>query len=96
MIIPVRCFTCGKVLADKWEYYKDRCRELEHQTGGVSKKKEAKDTKEKKEIKEIEDDVPMSKYFSEPFKKDILDELGLDRYCCRRHMLGHVDIIDNL
>ena len=22
MIIPVRCFTCGKVLADKWNYYK--------------------------------------------------------------------------
>ena len=21
MIIPVRCFTCGKVLADKWNYY---------------------------------------------------------------------------
>ncbi len=21
MIIPIRCFTCGKVLADKWEYY---------------------------------------------------------------------------
>lgn len=24
MIIPVRCFTCGKVLADKWLYYKER------------------------------------------------------------------------
>lgn len=22
MIIPIRCMTCGKVLADKWEYYK--------------------------------------------------------------------------
>jgi DNA-directed RNA polymerase subunit N (RpoN/RPB10) len=22
MIIPVRCFTCGKVVADKWEPYK--------------------------------------------------------------------------
>lgn len=22
MIIPVRCFTCGKVIADKWEEYK--------------------------------------------------------------------------
>ena len=21
MIIPVRCFTCGKVLADKWNHY---------------------------------------------------------------------------
>lgn len=24
MIIPVRCFTCGKVLADKWIHYKER------------------------------------------------------------------------
>lgn len=23
MIIPVRCFTCGKVIGDKWEEYKD-------------------------------------------------------------------------
>jgi DNA-directed RNA polymerase subunit N len=22
MIIPVRCFTCGKVVADKWEEFK--------------------------------------------------------------------------
>lgn len=21
MIIPIRCFTCGKVIADKWESY---------------------------------------------------------------------------
>ena len=26
MIIPVRCFTCGKVLGDKWNYY---CKEVE-------------------------------------------------------------------
>ena len=23
MIIPVRCFTCGKVIADKWETYQE-------------------------------------------------------------------------
>ena len=26
MIIPVRCFTCGKVMADKWSEYERRCR----------------------------------------------------------------------
>jgi DNA-directed RNA polymerase subunit N (RpoN/RPB10) len=25
-----------------------------------------------------------------------LDELGLKRYCCRRHLLTHVDLIDKL
>ena len=74
MIIPIRCVTCGKVLADKWEYYK----------------------KEVAKLSKKEDDPTMTKYFTEPFTKDILDKLGLDKYCCRRHMLGHVDIIDNM
>jgi DNA-directed RNA polymerase subunit N len=76
MIIPVKCVTCGKVLADKWEYYKKKCEEMD-------KKNET-------------DKKPESKYFKEPFRKQILDELELDRYCCRRHMLSHVDIIDYL
>lgn len=67
MIIPIRCFTCGKVLADKWEYYKKKVEEL---------KKQSK-----------EDNPPT---------KEILDELGLDKYCCRRIMLGHVDLIDEI
>jgi len=25
-----------------------------------------------------------------------LDELGLKRYCCRKHMLTHVDLIDKI
>lgn len=29
MIIPIRCFTCGKVLADKWNEYARRCAELD-------------------------------------------------------------------
>ena len=24
MIIPIRCMSCGKVLADKWKYYQDK------------------------------------------------------------------------
>lgn len=27
-------------------------------------------------------------------KKDVLDDLGLERYCCRSQFLGHVDLID--
>lgn len=29
-------------------------------------------------------------------KKQALDELGLERYCCRALFLGHVDIIDTV
>ena len=27
-------------------------------------------------------------------RKRVLDELGLDRYCCRAIFLGHVDLLD--
>ncbi len=29
-------------------------------------------------------------------RKKILDELGLDRYCCRALFLGHIDLIDTI
>ena len=31
-----------------------------------------------------------------PGKGAILTQLGLTRYCCRTHMIGHVQIIDKL
>jgi DNA-directed RNA polymerase I, II, and III subunit RPABC5 len=32
----------------------------------------------------------------ETFELQVLDELGLKRYCCRKHMLTHVDLIDKI
>ncbi len=29
-------------------------------------------------------------------KKKVLDDLGLDRYCCRSIFLGHVELIDEI
>ncbi|MDF1537977.1 MAG: DNA-directed RNA polymerase subunit N [Candidatus Thorarchaeota archaeon] len=58
MIVPVRCFTCGKVIADKYEQFK-------------------------REIRQGEDPAV------------VLDNLGFNRYCCRRMLLSHIDIIDN-
>ena len=81
MIIPVRCFTCGKVLANKWEYYQKKVKEME------ASEKEAKRNGEA--VKERP-----HKNFDPITTGHILDELGLDRMCCRRHMLGHVDLID--
>lgn len=34
--------------------------------------------------------------FVETAKKEILDDLGLKKMCCRRMMLGYVDIFDKL
>jgi DNA-directed RNA polymerase I, II, and III subunit RPABC5 len=58
MIIPVRCFTCGKVIGNKWEKYQELIAEYE--------------------------------------EKDVLDMLGMNRYCCRRMLLTNVDLINKL
>jgi DNA-directed RNA polymerase subunit N len=59
MIIPVRCFTCGKVIGSAYEDF----------------------------VKRIElGESP----------KDVLDSLKLDRYCCRRMLLTHANLIDEL
>lgn len=30
MIIPIKCFTCGKVIADKYRYYLEEVRKLKN------------------------------------------------------------------
>ena len=59
MIIPVRCFSCGKVIGDKWDAYLALL--IEGRTEG-----------------------------------EALTELQLQRYCCRRMVLTHVDLIERL
>jgi DNA-directed RNA polymerase subunit N (RpoN/RPB10) len=80
MIIPIRCFTCGKTLADKWDWYEEEVKKLE---------KKMEEEAEKKG----EDTTPEAKYFDKVRSGKILDQLGLTRYCCRRHMLGQVDMM---
>ena len=79
MIIPVKCFTCGKILGDKWRYYK----------------KEVEKLKEKEGVS-MEDTVinVNSKTLKQTPEGKVLDKLELTRYCCRRVMLGHTDLID--
>ncbi len=58
MMVPVRCFTCGKVVGEHWEEFKTRTREG--------------------------DENP----------KAVLDELGIERACCRRMLVSHKDLVD--
>lgn len=76
MIIPVKCFTCGKVLGDKYRYYLKE----------VKKIKFDKNVDIDKVIYLTEDNLEKT-----PEGK-VLDELKLNKYCCRRHMLTHVDL----
>ena len=67
MIIPVRCFTCGKVIGSAYEEFKRRYEEYKK---AIEKGEKPKET-----------------------PKEILDDLGITRYCCRRMLLSHLDLI---
>ncbi|MHA1730145.1 MAG: DNA-directed RNA polymerase subunit N [Promethearchaeota archaeon] len=59
MIIPIRCFSCGKLIADKWEPF-------------IKMMGEGKDV------------------------EDIYKELGITRFCCKRMLVSHVNLVDDL
>jgi DNA-directed RNA polymerases I, II, and III subunit RPABC5 len=59
MIIPVRCYSCGKVVGNLYEPYKALL---------------AKDHTE----------------------AEALEALGLERYCCRRMILTHIELADDM
>jgi DNA-directed RNA polymerase subunit N (RpoN/RPB10) len=76
MIIPVKCFSCGEVLADQYRFYLEEVRRIKLLKGqDVNKVIYLTD-------KNIEKTV----------EGEVLDNLGLKNVCCRRHMLTHVDI----
>jgi DNA-directed RNA polymerase subunit N (RpoN/RPB10) len=77
MIIPVKCFTCGKVLADKYQFYQKTVAELK--------------LKNKEELTEIK--YLNSNNIKKTAEGKVMDDLQLTRMCCRRHMLTHVDIL---
>jgi len=71
MIIPIRCFTCGKVVAGKWKEYYTKAQQIDNND------KLNQEDKTKEMLK-------------------LLDHLKLKRYCCRRMLLGHVDMVEKI
>lgn len=57
MMIPIKCWSCGKPIGHLWAQFQERIQKGET-------------------------------------KKVVLDDLGLERYCCRAAFVGHVDLID--
>jgi DNA-directed RNA polymerase subunit N (RpoN/RPB10) len=82
MIIPVRCYSCGKVIGSKYETYLKRVRE---------KKMSRNLDVNKSSVIDIN--------FNEVKKTsegEVLDELGLTRYCCRKILLTNIDLINEI
>ncbi len=76
MLIPIKCFTCGNILANKYQFY-------------------LREVKKRKLDKGLE--INTVKYLSQENNEktpegEVMDILNLHKYCCRRHMLTHVDI----
>lgn len=80
MIIPIRCLSCGHVIADKWKYYEAKCKKLENE--GKLKNDTMTENQDKTSVGEKTE------------RGKIMDELGLNRICCRRHFLGCVDMME--
>ena len=59
MMVPIRCFSCGKVLGQLHEEFKKR----------VEKGEKA---------------------------GEVLDDLKVKRYCCRRMLFSQADLIDDI
>jgi|UniRef100_A0A6C0HIR8 DNA-directed RNA polymerase subunit N len=78
MLIPIKCVTCGTVLADKYRYYLEQVRK-EKIANGLDVNRVVYFTKSNKTTEKS----PEGK---------VLDTLGLKNVCCRRVMLTHVDI----
>ena len=76
MLIPIKCFTCGQVLGDKYRWYQVEVRKIKMSNDLT-----------------IEKVVYLTKENTEKTPEgEVMDKLKLDKYCCRRHMLTHVDI----
>mgnify|MGYP000853316006 FL=1 len=83
MLIPVRCFTCGKCIADKWQPFIE--------TVNLLKEKD-----ETTDIKDLDIEYIDLKNPNKSIEGNVMDKLGLDRYCCRRMILGNVHLITNI
>lgn len=82
MIIPVRCFTCNKLIADKYDYYIQKVYE---------KKLALKQDTTKSSVLDIS-----STDIKKTPEGEVMDELGLIRYCCRKVLMTHIELINEI
>ena len=75
MIIPIRCFTCGNIIASKYDKYISLINNnKEHNVLSI-------DLKKKK---------------TNNIYNNTMEKVGLKRYCCKRHILGNLSILEDI
>ena len=81
MIIPIRCMSCGNVIADKWIWYKAQLKKMRGSTGASGP----------------EDRFYMDgTQIPNTPEHELMKKLGFKRPCCRKHFLTHVDLIEKI
>ena len=87
MIIPIRCFSCGKVIGNKWEAYLGLLQASNYRQCMNNRTCRGSTVMFSAEsFHSIINIVKQAEYQ----EGDALDALQLKRYCCRRMLLGHV------
>ena len=75
MIIPIRCFTCNRVLGSKYKTYLDIIASETNTENIISGDPSV--------------DLSQENIYQKAFR-----EIGIDdKYCCKRIMLSHIDLI---
>tara|TARA_B110001469_G_C9503332_1_gene251221 strand:- start:96 stop:353 length:258 start_codon:yes stop_codon:yes gene_type:complete len=81
MIIPIRCFTCGEIMGDKWMPFIKLCNK--------SKSSDNSENENQLDIKTINLEDTLEK----SIEGKILDKLNINKICCRRMILTNVPLI---
>lgn len=99
MIIPVRCFTCGNVLADKELAYRALV-QAASASGGTPNANADINTAEQPATPPFIDNIHQLLQGPDTDLKSAhgkaLDTLGVTKMCCRRHMLSSVDVLEDI
>jgi DNA-directed RNA polymerase subunit N len=81
MIIPVRCFTCNNILGSRYKKYLELMKQHDERFNTHGKILTANP--------DIESQLSDNRDY-------IFKKLGFKRYCCRRHLVSHVDLINKI
>ena len=85
MIIPVRCFTCNRVLASKYLKY----------TEIINSETDKENTEAVENI--LSGDGKSIDTSKQTIQQKAFIQIGIsDRYCCKRHMISHIDLIEKI
>jgi DNA-directed RNA polymerase I, II, and III subunit RPABC5 len=73
---------CGYVLADKWRWFQDRVLKLRKEKG----------------LDKLSSPIYIDGTFlpDKTPERQACDEIGIVRYCCRKHLLTHCDLIEKI